>query len=153
MHLFFLVLVTGSLLLNAQKTSDTRPPGKSELEGEWALIVWDFEGHWLTAQEDPIGDHYRDLRFTFTADRIKIKLRENGQRIRLGWDGADWPYQIDPKKNPKQIDSEGLGPGIYSLRGNRLVICCNRGGNKRPEEFEIKSKGPDTLLLLERVKK
>jgi uncharacterized protein (TIGR03067 family) len=153
MHCCFVALVASVLLVNPQKTSEKRPVGKSELEGEWALVVWDCDGHWFTAQEDPIGDHYRDLRFTFTADRIKIKLRENGQRIRLGWDGADWPYEIDPTKTPKEIDSEGGGPGIYSLRRDRLVICWNRGGNKRPDKFEIKPKRADTLLLLERVKK
>src|SRR5262249_329865 len=120
------------------------------------VLVWDFEGFWFTAVDGPIGDHYRDLRFTFTAKRVKLSLREKGQS--LGWwglDGIDDGYKIDPTKDPKEIDVDGFfGIGIYRIRGDRLVLClARRAGDSRPTTFEIKSKSADTLILLERVKK
>jgi len=93
------------------------PPGWRE-SGQW-----DFNGFWFTAEDGPIADHYRDLRFTFTADRVRIKLRENGRS--LGWRGWDWvdsPYKIDAAKNPKEIDIEQVGNGICTVRGQRLVL-------------------------------
>jgi uncharacterized protein (TIGR03067 family) len=104
-----------------------------------------------------VGDHYRDLRFTFTTTRVKITLRENGQTLGwLGMDGIESAYKINPARDPRWIDFDNtfFGTGIYALRGERLFICLAKGeGAKRPDTFEVWPKGADTLLLLERVKK
>jgi uncharacterized protein (TIGR03067 family) len=155
MNLCLLTVLASGLFVGQVKPAEARPAEKSALEGEWAVVVWDFDGFWFTAVDGLIGDHYRDLRFTFTADRMKIKLRENGQS--LGWWGWDWvdsPYKIDPTKERKEIDIDQLGSGIYSIRGDRLVICLVRQEcAKRPTEFQLKPNGADTLIQLERVKK
>jgi uncharacterized protein (TIGR03067 family) len=64
-------------------------------------------------------------------------------------------YKINPTRDPREIDFDNFfGTGIYALRGDRLFLCLARGeGKKRPIEFEVKPKGADTLILLERVKK
>ena len=134
-----------------------RSVNKSELTGEWAVVVWDFRGEWLTAPKNFVGEHYRDLRVTFTADRMAVKPRPGGRDF---WGGFRWDeaYTIDPTKEPKAIDlPEGGRQGIYELHGDRLVICIHRSApRKRPTRFEVKPgalEGPDTILLLERVKK
>src|SRR5262249_6624389 len=113
----FLAVLASSLLLSHSGAGNAPPAAATGLEGEWAVVVWDFNGFWFTAEDGPIADHYRDLRFTFTADRVRIKLRENGRS--LGWWGWDWvdsPYKIDAAKNPKEIDIEQVGNGIYRSR-------------------------------------
>jgi uncharacterized protein (TIGR03067 family) len=147
-------------LLVGQASPAAGPPATSSLKGEWAVVVWDYEGFWFTACDGPIGDHYRDLRFIFTSKRVKIALRENGQKLPWTWfplDGIESAYKINPTREPKEIDFDKdsfFGTGIYCIRGDRLFICLARGeGAKRPATFEIKPNGADTLILLERVKK
>jgi uncharacterized protein (TIGR03067 family) len=143
-----------SLLPTSGAPAKVPPANKTELEGEWALVVWESEGYWFTAEDGIIGDHYRDLRFTFTADRFRTKLREKGQSLGwLGWDGFDDPYKIDRTKDPKEIDLENLGRGIYVVRGDRLFMALYRGKEaKRPTAFDLK-RGASMILLLERMKK
>jgi uncharacterized protein (TIGR03067 family) len=122
------------------------------------VVVWDTNGFWFTADDSQIGDHYRDLRFSFTANRVTIKLRQNGQGLGwLGLDGVESGYKINPTRTPREIDFDKdsfFGTGIYALRGDRLTICLARGkGQKRPTAFELTPRGADTLILLARVKK
>jgi uncharacterized protein (TIGR03067 family) len=149
-----LAVLASSLLLCQGGPGSAPPSGGIGLEGEWAVLVWDFNGYWFTAHDGAIGDHYRDLRFTFTGDRVRITLREKGQT--LGWWGWDWvnsPYKVNPTKDPKQIDIEQVGNGIYTFRDERLVLCLARGhSSKRPDRFELKPRAADTLILLERTK-
>ena len=152
--IFNAVLAAGLLLCSGQPQRE-RPPGKGELEGEWAVVVWDGDGFWFTAVDGQIGDHYRDLRFTFTNDKMKIKLRDGGQS--LGWWGWDWvdsPYKIDSTKSPREIDiDQMLRHGVYVVRGDKLVLCLAPSNSKRPTTFELKPKEADMFLLLERMKK
>jgi uncharacterized protein (TIGR03067 family) len=154
MNTCFVAMLVGHLLLTGDKPGKAALADKSELEGEWELVVCDSDSFWLTAVDGPIGDHYRDLRFIFTRDRMKITLRENGQQIWMGLDGIDDPYKTDPSKSPKEIDVKDFGRGIYNLKRGRLFMClARRQDAKRPTAFELTAKEGDTLLLLERVKK
>src|SRR5262249_32940299 len=107
--------VLAGCLLAPQDSPSLAPKG--ELEGEWAVVVWDCDGFWFTTVDNFVGDHYRDLRFTFTCNRLKITLRDGGHSLGwLGWDGVDDPYRIDPSRSPKEIDIDQFGHGVYSLK-------------------------------------
>jgi uncharacterized protein (TIGR03067 family) len=154
MRLVFNAVFAAGLLLCSGEPQRERLPGKGELEGEWAVVVWDFNGFWFTAVDGQIGDHYRDLRFTFTNNKMQIKLRDGGQS--LGWWGWDWvdsPYKLDSTKSPKEIDIDQMGRhGVYVVRGDKLVLCLAPHDSRMPTTFELKPKEGDVLLLLERVK-
>jgi uncharacterized protein (TIGR03067 family) len=151
--IFNAVFAAGLLLCSGQPQRERL--AKGELEGEWAVVVWDFNGFWMTAVDGLIGDHYRDLRFTFTADRVRIKVRDNGQSLgQLGLDWVDSPYKIDSTKSPREIDiDQMLRHGVYAVRGDKLVLCLAPHDSRMPTTFELKPKEGDVLLLLERVKK
>jgi uncharacterized protein (TIGR03067 family) len=129
-----------------------------ELRGQWDVLVWDDRGYWMTALSNAIGEHYRDLRVTFTANRMIVKPKPGGKDF---WGGLRWDngYKLDPTKEPKEIDvilipGEAVWRGIYAIHGDKLVIClhCSTWA-KRPRQFETKRGGADLLLLLQRVKK
>src|SRR5437867_1056629 len=103
MNVSFPVLLALGLLLQQDKADKARSPDKNELQGEWAVLVWDYEGYWMTAPSGAIGDHYRNLRVTFTADRLII--RPSAKKWDIWW-GVRWltDYKCDPTKDPKQID-------------------------------------------------
>jgi uncharacterized protein (TIGR03067 family) len=144
--------------------------GRKALQGQWAVVVWDSEGAWLSAEPGAIGDGYRESVVVFAGDRVRVKPRGRDGWSFLGskwvWEGA---YRVNPAREPQEIDitvmawplgADGEGTltdtvwrGIYTLRGHRLTICLDRSKpSKRPAGFAIKADGPDLMLLLERTK-
>jgi hypothetical protein len=117
MNVLFAAMTASALVLCQKDTKVPKLAEKNGLEGEWAVVVWERQGFWFTALDCPIGQHYRDLRITFSRSRWKITLRENGQS--LGWWGWDWvdsPYTLDTSKNPMDINLQSLGRGICTLK-------------------------------------
>jgi uncharacterized protein (TIGR03067 family) len=66
---------------------------------------------------------------------------------------------VDPSLTPKGIDIHWTAGrfqgetfyGIFKLDGNRLYICSNRTGNKRPKQFESAPDKVEALITLERI--
>ena len=129
-----LVLVVGA---PGQKDKSKPTP---KIEGDW--IVQSIEGE----GKDKKGE----VRFTFTADLIKIK--EAGRDR-----SEDANYTVDLTKTPGEIDIKpGKGvdivvQGIIKIDGDTMQICFAMGA-ERPKEFKIEAGKPMILVSLKRDK-
>jgi uncharacterized protein (TIGR03067 family) len=120
-----------------------------DLQGEWQVI--DFQTKGIADRE--MKNHHSIFRnderieFHFSSNWLS---QENHTRFRL-----------DPAKSPKQIDivihwrdpdwKDVTLLGIYSLDGDRLMVCTNNQG-KRPTEFKSTNENGNTLSTYQRLK-
>src|SRR5262249_46922483 len=165
------IATTACLLLSlgvfwAKDERKQRAGDEKEVEGRWRVVVFESEGYWLSAYGS-IGEYYRSLKVTFKDQRITIEGDESKPAplgIPFGWDHG---YQIDPNKDPKEIDVRLLvfSPdgqpketgtvrrGIYDLQGDQLVMCIEtKEPSKRPRVFSNPMGSEHVIMLLKREK-
>jgi uncharacterized protein (TIGR03067 family) len=87
-------------------------------------------------------------------DGNKLIYKVDGKLLRAG------TAKLDPSKSPKSIDftvtegdDKGLLVGIYKLDADKLTICLEFGGKKRPTEFKAGPKMSTDVSVYKRAKK
>ncbi len=127
---------------------------KADLEKE----VRKFQGTWTFESSESGGtqlpaDELKTLIVTFEGDKHTVKKGE--EVIQVG------TQKIDPSKSPKTIDVTMVeGPnkgkvmlGIYEFDGDRLKVCFDPQGKKRPTEFKSAPGSEYFVNVHKRVKK
>jgi uncharacterized protein (TIGR03067 family) len=113
--------------------------GRHDLVGVWKTISVTENGR---AKADPAS------RLVFTAAAITFKYAD-GQRDQT------WAMRLDSTGSPKTIDVFGSGviptQGIYTLDGDTLKICIDRGSGVRPAALNGSASENTALWVLERV--
>ena len=99
--------------------------GAKEIDGAWTFV---------SAVK---GGKKKD----FDGEPIRIVFKAGKMTIDKGGDTKNGSYKIDPAKKPKQIDFQreqttAAIQAIYSLEGDRLIVCEPRIGAGRPSEFK-----------------
>jgi uncharacterized protein (TIGR03067 family) len=140
-----LILCATLLPVSQAFSTDADEKDIDKMQGDWALASYVIDGTKLSDDEAQSlfrtvkGDQYTVLLF----DKVITKGR----------------FKIDPKKNPKTIDSypEGVSDkavlGIYELQGDTLKICSAPLGKERPTKFESQKNSGYSLMIWEREKK
>jgi uncharacterized protein (TIGR03067 family) len=116
-----------------------------------------FAGAWVLDEAVLAGRDHKDdfagMKLTVTADKYVIDFGDNSDKGTLS---------IDPAKSPKQIDITTRAdgpfkgrklPGVYELKGDKLVLCLDSESKARPTKFEAKEKTSVMLLTFKREKK
>lgn len=83
-----------------------------------------------------------------------------GYTVLVGTEKDEGAVTLDPTKTPKQMDIVGkAGPNagktmkaIYTLDGDKLVVCYEPGGGDRPTEFKTKAGSKQFLAEYTRAK-
>jgi uncharacterized protein (TIGR03067 family) len=130
------VLLAAFLLLASGKDD------MDKLQGEWTVASMDLGGK-------AMGEEQRkDWRLVVTGDEwLQKSNRDNLKTLKM-------TFQVDPAKNPKEIDFKWTEPGgkewtlkgIYQLDGDTLTVCKrNQDNEDRPKEFQA---GATTLLAV-----
>ena len=112
---------------------------------------WTFEFVETGGKEQPAAA-FKGMTVTFACDKFTVKKGDEVIQTAT--------QKLDPSKSPKIIDvtvAEGLNKGavmlgIYEVSGDRLKVCFDEEGKKRPTEFKSVS-GSQTLVVHKRVKK
>ena len=139
--LFFLVIGTAALAADPAVEAE-----RKKLEGTWVIDAA------LLAGRDHIED-FEGMKLVLKGDEFVIEFAENSDK---------GTYTIDPAKSPKWIDIKTKMdgpfkgrtlPGIYTLEGDTLTVCCNSEKMDRPKDFAAKEKTPMMLLTYKREKK
>src|SRR6476620_3769727 len=116
-----------------------------------------LEGAWVLDAATADGMDHTDL---FAG--MKLILKGNEYTIKFAENSDKGTFTLDPDKSPKWIDIKtgekgpfkGLTlPGIYKIEGEKLVVCLQADGKKRPAEFDAKQKTRNMLLTYKREKK
>ncbi|MCI0541767.1 MAG: TIGR03067 domain-containing protein [Verrucomicrobiales bacterium] len=131
MKLIALICALGNLgFLCAFTQTNARMNDTNNIEGTWSCVAATVDGKPLPSTTTDL------LRLTLTKDRYKT---EKGSEVLF-----DSTYNIDPSKNPKEINMVGtegeltgkLAPGIFSYDGKTLRLCYVMPGLPRPKTFE-----------------
>ena len=68
-----------------------------------------------------------------------------------GGDEQEGEYKLDTAAKLKTIDlfktGEKAAPGVFELDGDKLTICLNPSGSKRPSEIKADGKGVFVMVL------
>jgi len=139
------VLTTGTLLSFAADEPKKSDVGKKVL-GTWQLTKGVVGGN-------PFPDEL--------VNKLQLELTEGKYKL-IGAESPDegtWKLHLD--KKPFGMDIKGTdGPNkgktflsIFELDGDKLKVCYDLSGKKRPEKFESKPKTPLFLAEYKRVKK
>lgn len=141
MRAFAVVLLIAGTTFAADKDAELK-----SLEGTWVLDAATLDGR----------DHALDF------DGMKLILKGTDYAIEFGNNSDKGTITIDLAKSPKWIDIKTgekgpfkgkTLPGIYKLEGDKLVLCCHADAEKRPSDFDAKSKTRNMLLTYKREKK
>jgi len=154
LRLFFIAAAVAALTicydLHAAESSHHEPGGSSnDMEKNGDAVNNDLkqlEGTWHTVALQ-VGAENRNIQ-EFAASYLDISGTEyvirSGKRRTVG------TFTIDPSKNPKWIDvtlpHEVSWTGIYELGDDRLRVCFDITGAKRPAELKAKD---ETSLVLQ----
>lgn|ERR1017187_7708115 len=107
----------------------------SELQGAWTVVSYEYRG----APEKK----YVGLKVNFDGDKVTFKDGKKDEAV---------PFVLDTTKKPKQINIDrNKALGIYSVDGDTLKICFNKGRDSekdRPTEFVSKKDGDGELVLM-----
>jgi uncharacterized protein (TIGR03067 family) len=113
--------------------------------GKWREVAYLHDG------ATPPPEHFVELVTTF--DGSKFVRESHGQVVNEG------KLTVAGDQTPMQFDGVGKGPdgndspykGIFQLQQDRLVLCFDPTGEKRPQKFESASGSGCVLVTLERV--
>jgi uncharacterized protein (TIGR03067 family) len=146
-----IVTLLGTLTLLL--ASGTRADDKADIEKELKKFAgaWTFESIEAGGKEIP-ADMFKGLTVTFTGDKYTVKSGDDLIQSAT--------LKLDPSKSPKTFDAtvtEGpdkgtVLPGIYEFSGDKLKVCFDPDGKKRPTEFKG-GPGSQMLVVHKRVKK
>ncbi len=133
----------------APKFTEAAQKELKKLEGKWKVVEVSVNGTTSKAEE---GDE--DFVFTFKGSRMKAMIgKKLFQEVEV--------VAIDPKSDPKCIDTGSLDPkhagltqeAIYTIEGDTLRMCSYKGRDKnRPTTFDPPSDSDTQLVILKRVK-
>jgi uncharacterized protein (TIGR03067 family) len=114
------------------------------LQGTWVLVAAEENGNPLPAVEITA---YKAFEFTISGEKVVGKLYPEKLPKSGGYGKEPIPtmtFKLDPKANPKSVDlTLSWGPkdtyvhlGIYSLEGDKLILCLGGRREKRPADFK-----------------
>jgi len=117
--------VVASLALTAFAAD---PPDARAIQGSWIPVKAELSGQ-------PMAEA--------VLKSISMKLTDGKYEVLVGGHPDNGTYSLDPKSKPKSltvVGTEGPNsgktfPSIYEIKGDRLRICYDLSGMKRPEEF------------------
>jgi uncharacterized protein (TIGR03067 family) len=137
--------LTVCLLVTAAATAADADAERKALAGTWVI-----EDAVLAGRDHK--DDFAGMTLTLDGDRFTIAFAENSDRGTFTLDPAKSPKWITITTSPKGPFKGRTLPGIYDLKGDRLVVCCNSETDDRPTAFEAKEKTPLMLLTYTREK-
>jgi uncharacterized protein (TIGR03067 family) len=118
-----------------------------------------FQGTWTVAALEENGQKIPEDKLKEAG--LKVTIKGNSFVYKVGDKTVvEGTFTIDPSKNPKQLDSEGMNPGgkkektigIYRFEANTLVICFAPDGKERPTDFKAPADSGRILETLRRDK-
>jgi uncharacterized protein (TIGR03067 family) len=126
---------TAALILLALSVQAAAAPAPSRQEMTQRDLkrlegVWKVAAAWQQGTRMP-AELYRDTQLVIAGTSI-------GERSSGPEHGVT--FHLDPWPSPRHIDLNVPGahttcPGIYRLRGNRLLLCWDGAGASRPKQF------------------
>jgi uncharacterized protein (TIGR03067 family) len=103
-----------------------------KLEGTWEVVAMEYNGRQIPMELI----QRRGLRLIIAKGKCikETRLRDQVRQVQ-------YTLKLDPAKKPKQIDFQreqttAAIQAIYSLEGDRLIVCEPRIGAGRPSEFK-----------------
>src|SRR5262245_14169634 len=125
-------------------------PGKdlARFQGEWVATKYEI---WLD-EKPPRAVHAPDVRATVEGNRLtfyQFDRRNSDGEIRLS--GGD-PRRLDYVQDFALSSRPSRPIGVYRFEGERLTICWDYHGRKRPLDFDGR-KGGREIFVLERRKR
>jgi uncharacterized protein (TIGR03067 family) len=149
-----LVTLLCTFVLTASGGIGARVDDKADVEKELKKFqgAWTFESVETGGKEEPAAE-FNGMTVTFEGGKYTVK--KGDEVIQVG------TQKLDPSKSPKTIDVtvvEGLNKGavmlgIYEIRGDRLKVCFDPEGKKRPTEFKSAAGAQTFVAVHKRVKK
>jgi uncharacterized protein (TIGR03067 family) len=141
-----LAAAAGLLLIAGGRSQDAATKDRNRLQGYWDVVSAERDGTPMAKKD------LKDWQVIFTGDRLTLNKGAKGR--------FDAKYRVNPAKKPKRINvtflmgrEEGKTfKGIYTLKGDRLKLCWNESGEKRPTRMSTKPKSGRTLYVLKRGK-
>jgi RNA polymerase sigma-70 factor (ECF subfamily) len=120
---------------------------KERIQGTWALVSGEFNGH--------VTKDVGDMKMVFKREQIGFTTKFLPADVRL-------TYKLEPAQNPKSVDFLFKNPshaetmkGIYELNGDALKLCVHIQAVKaqqRPREFKTEADSQLCLFVLKRQK-
>jgi uncharacterized protein (TIGR03067 family) len=117
-----------------------------------------FQGTWTVESVEAGGmevpiELFKGMTVTFEGDKYIVKLGDEVIQKAT--------QKLDPSKSPKAMDGTvAEGPhkgtvilGIYEISEDKLKICFDPEGKKRPTEFKTATGSQTTRAVYKRVKK
>ncbi len=123
-----------------------------ELEGTYAVVSMDDGGEAVPLEFLRVGN------LVIKDGKVSIIMKEDGKEVRQKMS----TIKVDAAKKPAEIDvvvEEGpekgkVIPGIITIDGDTVKICCSQHKQKptRPTEFKSTAKDDTTLMVLKKIK-
>jgi uncharacterized protein (TIGR03067 family) len=142
-----------TLVLTAPGGTGARADDKADVAKELKKFqgTWTFESVEAGGKEIPAAE-FKGMTVTFEGDKYTVKKGDEVIQAAT--------QKLDPSRSPKTLDAtvtEGPNKGavilaIYEISGDKLKVCFDEEGKKRPTEFKSAS-GSQTLVVHKRVKK
>lgn len=116
-----------------------------------------LEGAWVLDEAVLAGrdhkDDFKGMKLTVTGDQYVIDFGQNSDKGTITIDASKKPSQIDITTRKDGPFKGRTLPGVYELKGEKLIICCDSEAKGRPTAFEAKEKTSIMLLTFKRDKK
>jgi uncharacterized protein (TIGR03067 family) len=129
----------------------TAPSADPKEELKLLAGVWLLDGANLAGRDH--ADDFAGMKLTVTGDKFAIDFGPNSDTGTITLDAAKSPKQIDIATRKDGPFKGRTLPGIYELKGDKLVLCCDSEAKARPAAFEAKEKTTLMLLTFKRDKK
>lgn len=149
-------LLVALLTFIATSTAVPQPKDKAAREEAGRKELQKFQGTWVVESQELDGKLAKTAEIntrTFFCGADVFVVRKGTELLQLGI------HKIDPSKSPKTINAtitKGLYQGetmlgIYEIDGERLKVCFDIEGQKRPSEFKTSAKEGRFLAIYKRV--
>jgi uncharacterized protein (TIGR03067 family) len=116
-----------------------------------------LEGAWVLDEAVLAGRDHKDdfagMKLTVTGDQYAIDFGPNSDKGTITVDPAKKPSRIDITTRKDGPFKGRTLPGVYELKGDKLILCCDSQAKDRPTAFEAKEKTTVMLLTFKRDKK